>query len=235
MTGSRGVALILVLVFMSFLAALGLGLTLMVFIEYLAAGNMRHSVDMLHAADAGLELAARDLAHLPDWSDALNGSVQSRFTDGVPGGVRQVPGGSTVELSVLTNRLNCGRDSGCTSAQMDASTRERPWGVNNARWRLFAYGPFGAMAEFARPAPCYVAVWVADDGRERDDDPAIDGAGDAAHGAGIVRIRAEAYGPAGSRRAVEAEVVRQCIPDPVSVCRAGIRVQSWQEVRQGVP
>jgi hypothetical protein len=235
MTGSRGVALILVLVFMSFLAALGLGLTLIVFIDHLAAGNMRHSVDMLHAADAGLELAARELVHLPNWSVALNGSAQSSFVDGVPGGARQVPGGGTIDLSVLTNRLNCGRDSGCTAAQMDATTRERPWGVNNARWRLFAYGPFGAMAEFDRPASCYVAIWVADDGREQDDDPAMDGIGDPAQGAGIVRIRAEAYGPAGSRRAVEAELARQCIPDPISVCRAGIRVQSWSEVRQMAP
>ena len=235
MTGSRGVALILVLVVMSFLSALGLGLTLIVFIEHLAAGNMRHSVDMLHAADAGLELAARELAHLSNWSEALNGSAQSRFVDGLPGGARPVPGGSTVDLSVITNRLNCGRDNGCTAAQMDATTRERPWGVNNARWRLFAYGPFGAMAEFARPASCYVVVWVADDSREQDDDPSTDGTGEAAQGAGIVRIRAEAYGPAGSRRAVEAELVRHCIPDPVSVCRVGIRVQSWEEVRQTVP
>lgn len=235
MTGNRGVALILVLVFMSFLAALGLGLTLIVFIERLAAGNMRSSVDMLHAADAGLELAARDLAHVPNWSDALSGSMQSSFIDGVPGGTRSVPGWGTIDLSVLTNRLNCGRDSGCTGAQMDTNTRERPWGANNARWRLFAYGSFGAMAGFARPAPCYVAVWVADDRREQDGDPAADATGEAAPGAGIVRVRAEAYGPAGARRAIEAEVVRRCVPDPVSVCRAGIRVQSWQEVRQVVP
>ena len=235
MTDSRGVALILVLVFMSFLAALGLGLVLIVFMERLAAGNMRHSVDMLYAADAALELSARELAHLANWSDVLNGSVRSHFVDGLPSGTRALPGGSTIDLSVLTNRLNCGRDTACTPAQMDATTRERPWGQNNARWTLFAHGPFASMAAFARPASSYVAVWVADDSREDDADPRADATGEAAPGAGVVRVRAEAHGPAGSRRAIEAELVRRCVPDPASVCRTGIRVQSWQEVRQAVP
>ena len=235
MTDSRGVALILVLVFMSFLAALGLGWVLIVFMERLAAGNMRHSVAMLYAADAALELSARELAHMANWSDALNGSVRSQFVDGIAGGTRTVPGGSTIDLAVLTNRLNCGRDSACTPAQMDATTRERPWGPNNGRWTLFAYGPFATLAPFARPASSYVTVWLADDGREEDADPTADATGEAAPGAGIVRVRAEAHGPAGARRAIEAELVRQCVPDPASICRIGIRVQSWQEVRQVLP
>ena len=54
---------------------------------------------------------------------------------------------------------------------MDANSKERPWGVNNARWQLYAYGPFAGIAQLARPAPCYLAVWVADDAREEDADP----------------------------------------------------------------
>ena len=235
MTGVRGVALILVLVVLSFLSALGLGLMLMVFVERLAAGNMRGSVDMLYAADAGLELAARELAHLANWSDALNGSIRSSLVDGPSSGTRAIPGGRTIDLSVLTNRLNCGRDSACTAAQMQANTRDRPWGANNAQWRLFAHGPFGAFASFARPASCYVVVWVADDSSEVDDDPQVDGGGAGEPGVGVLRLRAEAYGPAGSRRAIESELARRCVPDPATVCRTGIRVQSWQELRQSVP
>ena len=231
MTDSRGVALILVLVFMSFLAALGLGLVLIVFMERLAAGNMRHSADMLYAADAALELSAGELVHLANWSDVLSGSVRSRFVDGLPSGTRTLPGGSTIDLTVLTNRLNCGRDTPCTSAQMDAITRERPWGPNNARWTLFAHGPFASLAAFARPT-AYVAVWVADDSRETDGRPDLDGGDET--GRHVLRAHAVAIGRDGARRAVEAELVRVCLAAR-SACEPGIRVQSQRETRHAIP
>jgi hypothetical protein len=118
---------------------------------------------------------------------------------------------------------------------MDATSRERPWGANNARWQLYAYGPFATLAPFARPAPCYLAVWLADDSREEDADPLTDGAGDGAPGQGVVRLRAEVYGPLGGRRAIEAELVRQCQPGSPEGCHLRNRVQSWQEVRQWLP
>jgi hypothetical protein len=120
---------------------------------------------------------------------------------------------------------------------MDAPTRERPWGVNNPRWRPFIYGPWGRFAALARPVPCYLVVWIADDGREADGDPQADASSPAEPGAGLIRVRAEAYGVRGLRRAVEAELVRVCLPDPVdpSSCQTRIRVQSWLEVRQSVP
>lgn len=230
-----GVALILVLLLTSFLSAVGLGLVLVVFMDQLASGNHRGSVGMLYAADAGIELAARDLALAGDWNGVLNGTERGSFTDGAPTGVRGVPGGGAVNLTGETNLLNCGKRSACTSAQMNANSRERPWGRNNPRWRLYDYGPFQRLATLTRPVQCYLAVWVADDAREEDGDPAADGV-EAEPGRGVMRVRAEVFGPAGGRRAIEAELARVCRQrDGEEVCGPGIRVQSWQELRELLP
>jgi len=120
-------------------------------------------VALLHAADAGIELAAHDLARA-NWQAVLQGVEQATFSDGSPTGVRAVPGGGAVNLSAETNTLNCGKTSTCTTAQMNANSDERPWGVNNPRWRLYVYGAFEKLSALARPTPCYLVVWVADDG-----------------------------------------------------------------------
>lgn len=234
MSAQRGIALILVILVTSFLSAIGLGLALIVLMDRLATGNLRGSVAMLYAADAAIELTARDLAHLPDWNLALSGTVRSLFSDGEAIGVHRIPGGGEVDLTAATNQLNCGRDSDCTVDQMQSTTRERPWGANNARWQLYAYGPLGNIVQFARPTPCYLAVWLADDGREEDADPLTD-AGEDSPGHGVLRVRAEAYGPQGTRRAIEAELVRGCLVGEGPGCAMGIRVQSWRELRQSVP
>jgi hypothetical protein len=230
----RGMALFMVLVVTAFLSALTMGTVLAVFMDRLASGNTKGSVGMLYAADAGIEMAARDLALISDWSPVLAGTQQGTFIDGIAGGVRTF-NGRDLDLSVLTNLLNCGRSSSCTAAQMDASSVERPWGTNNPRWRLFAYGLFGALPQLLRPVPCYLVVWVADDSREQDGNPSIDAVNDGDPGHGIVRVHAEAFGSGGARRAIEAELLRTCIGQQGSNCPAGIRVQSWQELREVVP
>lgn len=231
----RGIALILVVLVTSFLSAIGLGLALIVIMDRLATGNRRGSVAMLYAAEAALEVAARDLARLDDWSLALAGTSRSSFVDGPEGGLREIPGGGVVDLTEVTNLLNCGQVTPCTPAQMDANSKERPWGANNARWQLYAYGPFAGIAQLARPAPCYLAVWVADDSREQDADPLTDGEAEGTPGHGVLRLRAEAYGSMGGRRAIEAELIRHCLPGGPDGCRWRNRVQSWQEVRQWLP
>lgn len=234
-TTQSGVALILVLLVTSFLSAVGLGLALVVFMDQLASGNHRGSVAMLYAADAGIELVARDLSLAGDWDRALAGTERGSFTDGAPIGVRAIPGGGAVDLTAETNLLNCAKTTSCTSGQMDANSRERPWGANNPRWRLYAYGPFQDLTRVARPVPCYLAVWVADDSREGDDDPLADAEIDQP-GRGVVRVRSEVFGPLGGRRAVEAELARVCeMQGGAEVCLPGIRVQSWQELRQLIP
>jgi hypothetical protein len=235
MTDQRGVALIMVILVTSFLSALGLGAILAVFMDRLATGNISGSVALLYAADAGIELAARELARQTDWDAVLAGAATSTFTDGVAGGVRDTPGGETIDLSAATNMLNCGVPTNCTVAQMDATSRDRPWGANNPRWQLFAFGPLPRFAALLRPSPCYLVVWIADDGRESDGNPFSDAAEGDEPGHGIVRIHAEAYGVGGSRRAIEAELVRVCPAESESGCLPGIRVQSWQELREAIP
>jgi hypothetical protein len=189
---------------------------------------------MFYAADAGIELAARDLADSPDWDVVLSGSMQGSFTDGAPGGVRKIPGGGTIDLTVATNMINCLKPSSCTAAQMNANSVRRPWGSDNPRWQLYAYGPIESMAPVLRPAPCYLAVWIADDAREQDGDPQSDAA-DEQPGHGIVRLHAETFAAGGSTRVIEAELTRACKSDPGGTCLPGIRVQSWQELRQSIP
>jgi hypothetical protein len=234
-TGERGIALIMVVLVTTFLSALGVGLLLAVFMDRLAAGNLEGSIAMLYAADSAIEIAARDLSQIEEWDDVLTGVRGGTFTDGPAGGVRALAGGGVVDLTLVTNMLNCGRSTNCTTAQMNASSRERPWASNNPRWRLFAYGPMEQWAQLARPPACYLAVWVADDSRERDDDPAADAPDEHEPGHGIVRVHAEAFGMVGTRRAIEAELARVCPAGEAAGCLPGIRVQSWQELRQLIP
>jgi hypothetical protein len=231
----RGVALIIVILLTSFLSALGMGLLLAVFMDRLAARNLSGSVAMLYAADAAIELAARDLAQTDDWDAVLSGARRSSFTDGSASGVRGIPGGGAVDLTASTNMLNCGRTTGCTTAQMNTNSRERPWGLNNPRWQLYAFGPMEQITGLSQPALCYLAVWIADDSREDDGEPLADALLTDDPGHGIVRVHAEAFGLAGSRRAIEAELVRICRGGGPAPCLPGIRVQSWQELRQPIP
>lgn len=233
MSSERGIALILVTMVATFLFAIGMGLALIVFMDGLAIGNLRESAALLHTADAALELSVRELARMDDWNAALIGDARSTIADGPPSGVRAIARGGVVDLTAMGNELTCGRTSRCTDSLITTSTPERPWAENNPRWQLFAYGPAGNFVQFTPPVSGYVTVWVADDGREDDGDPGRDGGVDAA-GHGLIRMRVEALGPAGSRRAIEAELARLCI-DNGEPCAHGIRVQSWVEVRESVP
>lgn len=235
MTSQRGIALILVILVTAFLSALGMGLALAVFMDRLATGNMSGSVAMLYAADGGIEIAAHELAQVADWSPVLSGAQQSHVNDGPPSGVRALPGGGVVDLAAATNLLNCGKTTTCTIAQMNATSSDRPYGANNPRWRLFAYGPMQQFGQLARPPACYLAVWLGDDGHEQDGDPLVDEPLPDQPGYGIVRVHAETYGFGGVRRAIEAELSKICPSGGGGGCQPGIRVQSWQELRQVLP
>lgn len=232
----RGVSLVLVLLVTSLLTAIGLGLALVTTTHLMVTGNYRTSVAMLAAAEAGIELAAHDLALQSDWDLVLRGSVRSSRADGVPSGQRSLPGGATLNLDTQTNLLNCGRATACSAAQIAANSRDRPWGPNNPRWRLYAYGPLASLGPFARPGPYYLLVWVSDDSRESDGDPGTDGGGPDHDGMGVLRVRADTFAGFGARKAVEAELTRVCrTDDGREWCLPGIRVQSWREIRQVAP
>ena len=203
--------------------------------DRLATGNMARLGGDAVCRRAGIELAARDLAQIADWDAVLVRRSAQQLHRRTAGGVRGLPGGGVVDLTAATNMLNCGKATNCTAAQMNANSRERPWGANNPRWQLYAYGPMEQFTQLARPAACYLAVWVADDGREEDGDPLADEPDERQPGHGIVRVHAEAFGLAGARRAIEAELVQGLPGGRGAGCLPGIRVQSWQELRQAIP
>lgn len=224
---SRGIALVVTLIAMAAFAALGLGLVLTTSVERLTGGNYRDSVDALYAADAAIELAARELAPIADWDRVLDGTIRSRLTDGSPGGARSI-GGVPLDLTILTNEVTCGRTTACSDARIRQTTLARPWGANNPRWEPFVFGPIGTFAgAAARPLPLvYVIVWIGDDAHETDGNRLVDGGGPGAAGRNILRARAEAFSAGGARRAIEADLVRKA---------SGIDVQSWRLVGSTLP
>jgi hypothetical protein len=227
----RGIALALVLLAITFIAALAFGLTLSSSEARMSAANQEEAVALANAAESALELAARELG-ATDLTAVLSGAQASSLVDGAPG-FRTVAPAVVIDLPVLTNQLTCGRRALCTPAQVAQSTQERPWGANNPRWRLFVHQPLPAPDMPKPAAPAYIVVWIGDDAREDDGDPSVDGAGAAQEGRYIVRARAEAFGWRGGRRAIEAELARMCVAGPGGdVCVPSSRVQSWRAVAQ---
>ena len=124
----------------------------------------------------------QDVLTVPDWNtllastDGITSSVTSGFVDGTPSRPVTMPDGRTINLASATNMINCGKSTACSDADMDASTMERPWGKNNPRFRLYAWGPVNDLIPTGTlNSPFYVAVWIADDAAENDDNPSKDG------------------------------------------------------------
>src|SRR5215210_5014975 len=136
----RGAALIVALMAMLLLTALGLALVLNTTTETMIAGNFREGQEALYAADAGVERVMDDLLTVPDWNNILNGTIRSAFVDGSPSGARALPDGTSLNLGEATNVVNCGKVTARSVAEMNTSTEDRPWGTNNPRWNLYAYG-----------------------------------------------------------------------------------------------
>jgi hypothetical protein len=210
------------LLVMLLMSALGAALALTTTSQPLIAANFRAGHEALHAADAAAERAIGDLALVADWNQVLNGTLQSTFVDGLPTGARTLPNGVTVDLTQVASHANCHKPGPCSSAEMDAATPERPWGPNNPRWQLYAYGPLADVVPGARiDSPFYVVALVGDDASETDGNPLRDGAPGEA-GAGMVALRAEAFGPHRAHQVVELTVSRSA---------GAIRVVSFREMR----
>jgi hypothetical protein len=218
----RGVALVAVLLMMMLLSALGLSLTMVTSTEMRVADAYLSGSETFYAADAAFQLAVQELNLVPEWNGVLDGTVTSTFIDnqvesrGWPGGLAQTRGQATALVT-------CNRTA-CTPADMDARTPDRPWGPNNPRWQLFAYGRVEDMSTSGTVnSRMYVAVWVGDDQAENDGDPLVDGGeeGGPNPGRGVVTLLIHAYGTS-TRRAIEATVARAA---------SGVRVVSWRESR----
>ena len=227
----HGMALLVAMMAMLLMTALGAALVLTTSSEAIIAGNFRNSIEGLYAAEAVLERSLDDLQTLPGWNPVLDGLLQSAFVDGAPGGSRTLSDGSAIDLGQAINMANCRKITACSTTDLDALTADRPWGANNPRWRLYAYGRLSDMLPAgAINSPYYVMVMVGDDASENDDNPLLDGIGPGNPGAGILVLRAEAFGPRGAHTAIELTVARIDAAELESA-RAGVRVLSWRAVR----
>ena len=204
----RGVALIIALMAMMMMVALGTALMLTTTSESRITRNFRNGSEALYAADAVVERAMDDLLTIPDWNTLLSGASTSAFVDGAPNGTRTLADGQAINIGELLNMANCQKTSACSGVDMDTVTVERPWGPNNPRWQLFAYGPLNTITATATVnSPFYVVVMVGDDPSENDADPLHDSVGNAS-GAGVLALRAEAFGPFGAHKVIEMTVAR---------------------------
>jgi Tfp pilus assembly protein PilX len=222
--GSAGSALVIVLIGLLLLTALGLATVLLATADTLAASNQRDARAAFYAAEAGIELAAAELVGEADWDAVLSGATTSMFADGSPSDATVLPDGSTIRPDQVARLATCGDAANCSTAACEAVTEDRPWGRNNPLWRPYRYGFVNGGGS---GAGVYVVVLVGDDPAETDDDPQRDGVAPGNPGAGVITVRAEAFGPGGARRSVEAVVTRVTTPSGLPAPR----MLSWREVR----
>jgi hypothetical protein len=205
----RGSAIVVAMLSLLLLTALGLALTLTTATETAISANQRMGQEAMNAADAAVERAMQDLLTLPDWNRALSGTEQSSFIDGSPSGTRALPDGTSVNLTELVMLARCGRRSSCSAAEIATNSPDRVWGPNNPMWQLYAYGPVSELLPSGTVnSPIYVTVMVGDDPSETDGNPLMDGNDAANPGSGVLSLRAEAFGPHGTHRVIEATIAR---------------------------
>ena len=197
----HGVALIIVMMTITLLTALGAAVTLATVTETAIAANYRDAAEALHAAEGAVEFVMQELAGVADWSGVIAESGRSAFVDGPAGGIRTV-GAVTVDLTQATGDANA-----------IAIPTPSP-GAASPPLVLYAFGRFrDLVAPSASRSQVYVAVWVAD----RSDMP-----GDATFVPDTLSVLGQAYGPRGSRRAIEAIVMK--------TDSSAVRVLHWREV-----
>jgi hypothetical protein len=217
----EGVALIAVLLWTTLTAALAAAIILVTTVETTVSGSHRDGIETLYAADAAMEIAIAELSAVTNWDLVLSGTLRSALSDGAPVGTRQVADGSTIDLDKLTAMVRCGKEA-CSDADINAITAERPWGVNNPRWQLFLNGPLRSIVNLPdNSTRVYVLVWVGDDPPDNDGDPLRDSTAIDNPGRGRIVVTAQAYGPTGATRAIQATIVRT---------GANVRMVAWREV-----
>lgn len=80
----HGMALVLVMMTITLLAALAAVITLATITETAIAANYREAAEALHAAEGSVEFVMQELAGLPDWDDVIAGLQRSAFLGAEP-------------------------------------------------------------------------------------------------------------------------------------------------------
>jgi hypothetical protein len=211
----RGTALLLAITLMLILLAVGAAVSIASRTETLIAGGFRRGLEALYAAEGAVAHAVRDLTAMPDWSAVLSGAAASSFTDGAAIGIRTLPGGEALALCCAAPSL--------TDDVQQRAHAGRSWGGDTPQWQIFGWGPAAGWLPGRVDSVMYVVVWVSDDPDDGDGNPAADTNG-------VLAIYAQALGPGGIRRVVDALIRRdaagQAGPPP-----PGVRILSWRETR----
>ena len=177
------------------LMGLGLSILLLGSGETALSALDRDARTLSYASRAASAVAVADLRDLPSWAAlSMPGAVPE--ASALPGRFvdtsltpRVVWSAAPLDLRALTLRL-----------QAEAAAAA-PAGAAVPTWRLFDYGPMAALVpEGASRSPAYLAVWVADD-------------------AGVIVVRAVAYGPGEGRSITEVSVTRDAGPEPAGRLR----------------
>lgn len=178
--------MIVALLMTTVLLALSMGLVVLTNVETAVSANFRRAGEALHAADAGIEIAVERLA-ADDWSVVLARGEQPACV---------------------------GPDA--TSLAPTGFYRTDRWGANSPVWRLYACARLRDLLPPEAIDPgLVVAVWLADDPAEVDEDPLTDANR-------VLALRGEAYGPAGAHAAAEVTVAQTGL---------GVRTLSWRALR----
>ena len=233
----RGVAITMAVMACLLISAIGAVLLLLSSSEGIIAAQFRGSVEVEYAAEAMMARAIDLVAGLEDWAGPIAGSTRSALVDGTPSGLRLLRDGSTLDLDQAVNLANCQKTTACSASDLAAVTADRPWGVNNPVWRLYAYGPLGdvfADANALDPG-YYVMVLVADDptGSHR-----VRADGQAAPTREGIALRADAFGPRGTHAVIEVFASRDLTDTPNNekdynpgTGPLSMKILSWCEVR----
>ncbi len=196
----NGVALVIVMMTITLLTALGTALTLATIAETAIAANYRDATEAFYAAEAAVEFATQEIAAVSDWSGVIAKPGRSAFVDGPAGGLRTV-GASTLDLGDATRDVNL-------------IVAGAP-GPASRGWVLYAFGRFQDLVPSSLSrSQIYVTVWVADRSETPEDERS---------GPDVLSILGQAYGARGSRRTVEAIVVKGDA--------STVRTRSWREWR----
>ena len=194
LANEEGTALIIALMAMLLLTALAAAVVMVSSTEVKIAGNYNNGQETLYAADAAVERVVQDLLLIPRWNDILAGSVKSALIDGPDTTLKSVPGGTTILLCCATKSV--------TGQLQTLTDTVNLWGTNNPKWKLFAYAPLKDMLpDVEIDSPSYIAVWIADDPAEIDNNPLADSNG-------TLTLHAEAFGPTGTHKVIEVTVAR---------------------------
>ena len=184
----RGVALIIALLATILLTALGVALVMYSNTETIITSNYRNAQQTLYAADAGVESTMQDLLLEADWNRVLSGAEHSGFFDGNTSVT--LADGSTLNTETIRQEVQA------------QTARLHYWGQNDPVWNWYARGPAGdLMPNGGLNSDVYLLVFVGDDPSETDGDPARDTNG-------VLTLHVEAFGPGGSRKALEVTVTR---------------------------